>query len=464
MDSIRLRLLLISLTTTLLSASIVITIAYFEPLPNELFGIREGFSALFVSKWQGADIDERGAKFDLPHQSYIVDATGRVMYGLNTFDVKTSCEVGSLLETSLSGAASFPQEGRRVFLAGKPYYEFTKFLKDDIRIVSRVRLYTRLEILWEFLRYFFYFFRLVLISALPIALLLSLAIARPIIRRLQRMSDTSKLFAAGNLAVRTEDKGRDEIGQLGQQFDAMATTIGSQVQELRRLAEENNQLALESEKNARRAERASLSRDLHDSVSQHLFSLAMGTSDLGNLIRRDPTKAATQAEQLRDIAAKAQDQLREVLTELRPKGLSKGLLESLLELCKSWTQRSGIEVVPTLQPLALPMILEDVLYRVAQEALNNVARHASATTVTLLLKEDMNQVVLSIRDDGHGFVNAENTTGLGLLGMRERVQSVGGTVTIESLVSSEQKMVSGTHLYVKIPLTGVDVKKESYVY
>jgi two-component system, NarL family, sensor histidine kinase LiaS len=448
--SIRVRLLIISLTTTLLAASTVIAIAYFESSGDYLPQLRGAATSYLAFKWQGGKPStwlDTSLLDKAIVQGYIVDSNERVVYAINP-----TCQVGSPLEQCFTEGSSLSQAGHTFTKDGERYFEFREPLQENKSAVIRLRINTRLDEFQDFLVSFWHFFRLVVISAVPIALLLSFAIARPVIRRLHRMSEVSKQFAKGDLAARTHDGVPDEIGQVGRQFDAMAQTISSQLHQLRQLAEENSQLALVSEKNARLAERASLSRDLHDSVSQHLFSLAMGTSELANQIRRDPNKAANQAEQLADIAAKAQDELRSVLMQLRPVQSKRGLLESLLSLVAEWRLQTGLNIQTQLQPLRVAMMLEEVIYRVTQEALNNVARHADAKKITVSLEETANAIQLIVVDDGRGFELEQVRMGLGLVGMRERVKSVGGSLTIES-------NEAGTKLCAEFPLVKESIEK-----
>jgi two-component system, NarL family, sensor histidine kinase LiaS len=301
-------------------------------------------------------------------------------------------------------------------------------------------------ILREFAFVFWYYMRWVVIIAIPLTMVLSLLVVSPMLKRLRRVSEASRDFAHGKLEVRTNEKEFDEIGQLGQQFDHMATTISRQVQELRDLAKSNSMLALAAERNARAAERLALSRDLHDSISQHLFSLAMGTNDLAGLIHRDPKKAAAQAEQLSAMATRAQDDLREVLTQLRSQTTGQGLLESITDFINLWRKRYEMPVSLNVHlQSALPIVVENVLCRVCQEALNNIARHAKAKTVAVTLKQETEGFCLQIIDDGQGFNVETENMGFGLLGMRERVRSIGGTLELNS--SSH-----GTTLQVRIPV------------
>ncbi|NJM08139.1 sensor histidine kinase [Candidatus Gracilibacteria bacterium] len=273
---------------------------------------------------------------------------------------------------------------------------------------------------------------------------------RPIARRLQRIATTSRAFAQGHLEVRTGDLAADEIGQLGRQFDSMAQVISRQVGELRTLAEHNSVLTVELERNARAAERTMLSRDLHDAISQHLFSLAMGTADLATHIRRNPEQAAGQAEQLADIAAQAQDALRAMLLQLRyAEAADRNLRASIAEMTEKLSRRYSIEVHTQIQidTRPIPLLIEDVVYRVCQEALNNVVRHANAKRVHLSILQRPYDLYASIIDDGHGFDTRTTTSGLGIIGMSERVRAIGGTLLVTSAPGK------GTHVAVCIAQT-----------
>jgi signal transduction histidine kinase len=175
--------------------------------------------------------------------------------------------------------------------------------------------------------------------------------------------------------------------------------------------------------------------------------MAMGTSDLANLIRRDPEKAVIQAKQIADMATRAQDDLRDVLMQLRSEpNPSQSLLESLNNFVNLWQKRYQVPVNLQLHAkTSLPSVIENVLYRVSQEALNNIARHANAKNVTIMLKQEVSAIYLTLIDNGQGFNTQVETRGLGLLGMRERVRAIGGTLEIDSCDQ-------GTTIEIHIPL------------
>lgn len=416
-----------SVILTLVTAVVVLVIAYVsDTLAAPL--IDDALWRLVMSSYDPelcvyckAHVDERG---------YLVGTDGSIthIWGI------LPCAVGDDAKTCSLGGESWRE--KRLHLSN-----------GQVAVVQINQGVPLLFWLSDFFSVMWQYFRWVIIIAIPLSLLLSLLVVAPLLRRLQRIAHTSRAVASGNLEARTFETKFDEVGQLGQQFDRMADTIAHQVKELREAAKQNSVLALAAERNTRAAERLALSRDLHDSISQHLFSLAMGTNDLAALIRRNPNKAAVQAEQLSHMAARAQDDLREVLSQLRSETRAgQGLLESLSDFVALWSKRYGIPANLQMQHHdMLPIVIENVLYRVCQEALNNIARHAEAKHVNILLKLDASRVCLQISDDGKGFDVAADNSGFGVLGMRERVRAIGGRLELSS--SSR-----GTTLKVLVPV------------
>jgi two-component system, NarL family, sensor histidine kinase LiaS len=426
MRSVAVRLYVMSVLLTLVTAFVVILIAYFTEFGSfteSASPMDDALSRLLIAAYEPHDCEicspfksERG---------YLVGANGRVTFVWGN----TPCKVGESAGQCLLEAN---WQERRLQLNNEQ--------------VAVVQVDPQTSFMWaDFFSVLWRYFRWVIIIAIPLSLVLSLGVVTPLLHRLRRIAVTSQAVASGNLEARTHENRFDEIGQLGQQFDHMATTISRQVQELRDLAKSNSMLALAAERNARAAERLALSRDLHDSISQHLFSLAMGTNDLANLIRRDPNKAAVQAEQLSAMASQAQDDLREVLSQLRSETTGQSLLESITDFINLWRKRYETPVSLNIHlQTSLPIVVENVLYRVCQEALNNIARHAKAKNVTVTLKQETEGFCLHVVDDGQGFNIETENMGFGLLGMRERVRAIGGVLELKS--SSK-----GTTLQVRIP-------------
>jgi signal transduction histidine kinase len=199
---------------------------------------------------------------------------------------------------------------------------------------------------------------------------------------------------------------------------------------------------------AQELERRRLARELHDETGQALTSILLGLK----AIRAAPDDAAAeQAEaDVRDLVVQALQDVRALSVELRPSALDDfGLVAALERLVDTFQERSGIRTAlqSGLADQRLPTEVETVLYRVVQEALTNVVKHAGAQQVSVVITHRGDGVSLLVEDDGRGFAEAEvREDALGLLGMRERLALVDGTLTIESTLGQ------GTALAAHVPL------------
>lgn len=182
-------------------------------------------------------------------------------------------------------------------------------------------------------------------------------------------------------------------------------------------------------------ERAHLARELHDSVTQALFSMTMVTRSIELLLDRDPTGARDQLVQLRELQREALAEMRALIFELRPGNLEQdGLVRALKTHASALQGRLGLPVVVEGDlDRRLPLAVEEVLYRIAQEALHNVVKHAKARQVRLGLDRPDDGVRLRIQDDGRGFDPGLVPDGhLGLAGMLARAERIGATFSCES--------------------------------
>ena len=193
-----------------------------------------------------------------------------------------------------------------------------------------------------------------------------------------------------------------------------------------RLSERNRELSVLEE-------RSRLARDLHDAVSQKLFSLRARARAAAVLAGRDAGRAAAEMEAVAALGAEAHAELRAVIDGLAPPDLGEaGLAESLRRYAVLAGRAHGVTVRYT--AAELPVLSEDqdaALYRVAQEALHNALRHSGAARVGVTLSRTSRRVILEVTDDGSGFVPGA-PGGLGLASMRGRAASAGGTLTIRS--------------------------------
>jgi PAS domain S-box-containing protein len=184
-------------------------------------------------------------------------------------------------------------------------------------------------------------------------------------------------------------------------------------------------------------ERQRLARNLHDAVNQSLFSAGLIAEVLPRLWDRDQNLARQSLEDLRMLTRGAMAEMRALLAELRPSTLTDADLGDLLRLlANAFTGRTNIPTrITILEQGVLPAEVQVAIYRICQEALNNIAKHAEASTVEIYLKHEETAIELKIRDDGQGFDPERTASGhYGLSMMRERAEAVGALLEIRSQV------------------------------
>jgi signal transduction histidine kinase len=195
--------------------------------------------------------------------------------------------------------------------------------------------------------------------------------------------------------------------------------------------------AQQVEKLAAAQERTRLARDLHDSVSQTIFSMTLTAQAASILLESDPKRVAAQLEHLQALAKNAMAEMRALIQQLRPEAPGRdGLAASLRHHVEERKLRDGLAVELNIRgERRLPIRIEEGLFRVVQESLNNVVKHAKVNTARVTLDLEQNPIEVCIEDHGAGFDPAPGQTEighLGLAGMVERVQALGGRLEIES--------------------------------
>jgi len=198
---------------------------------------------------------------------------------------------------------------------------------------------------------------------------------------------------------------------------------------------------------AQELERRRLARELHDETGQALTSILLGLKPLEDALEK-PENRSSAAELRKLVVATLQD-VRRLAVELRPKVLDDfGLVAALERLSESFSEQTGISIdfESALGAERLPAEVETALYRIVQESLTNVVKHARAQNVSILLTRRDSSVTAVVEDDGRGFDSAESGDGFGLEGMRERVALIDGRLQVESSEGS------GTTLVAEVPL------------
>src|SRR4051812_44565 len=218
------------------------------------------------------------------------------------------------------------------------------------------------------------------------------------------------------------ERGGIEVTQLTRTFNEMLDRLESE-------RRESGQRVLR----AQEAERLRVARGLHDEVGQVLTGVLLQLDSLG---RADEHARAEEIEETKDSVRQALEEVRRIARELRPEMLEHlGLVSALTELSRKFADQSGVRVqrrfVDDLPPLSAEA--EIAVYRVAQESLTNIARHASASHVEIALEPGVDSVILRVADDGRGLPEARATSNghAGLRGMRERALLVGGALAIK---------------------------------
>lgn len=199
-------------------------------------------------------------------------------------------------------------------------------------------------------------------------------------------------------------------------------------------------------------ERARLAREMHDSLAKTLRGIALAASALPVWASRDQTRAALEAEQIATAAAVASNEARDLLTELRDDAVTRSLHEALREAADRWAEETGTTVTCDLDADVEPELrMRHEAVAILREVLTNVERHAKAASVKVRLVKEKDDLVLTIVDDGEGFRPRQLTElaregHYGLIGLHERAQRVGGTVTISS------RPGGGTTVSVRLPV------------
>src|SRR5262245_19134287 len=198
---------------------------------------------------------------------------------------------------------------------------------------------------------------------------------------------------------------------------------------------------------AQELERRRLARELHDETGQALTSILLGLKPIEEAESGEAVRGATQ--ELRDRVVATLQDVRRLAVELRPKVLDDfGLLSALERLAETFQETTGIrvELEAATKGDRFPGDVETALFRIVQEALTNVVKHAQATHVSVLLTRRPGAVAAVVEDDGRGYDPERPSEGIGLIGMRERVELIGGRLSIESSPGS------GTTVVAEVPL------------
>ncbi|HWC29606.1 MAG TPA: sensor histidine kinase, partial [Dehalococcoidia bacterium] len=209
--------------------------------------------------------------------------------------------------------------------------------------------------------------------------------------------------------------------------EAVATQVAVAIDNAR-LYEQAQQLAAVEE-------RQRLARELHDSVSQALYGIALGARTARTLLDRDPSKVAEPVDYVLSLAEAGLAEMRALIFELRPESLEiEGLVVALDKQVAATAARYGIDVTSEFgEEPDMSLAHKEIFYRIGQEALHNVVKHARASRASVRLARDNGSFVLEVGDNGVGFQVGQSFPGhMGLVSMSERAASIGARLEVES--------------------------------
>jgi signal transduction histidine kinase len=269
-------------------------------------------------------------------------------------------------------------------------------------------------------------------------------ISKRITRPLIELKDAAIRVGEGNYDIHLPIKTSDEIGALADSFNAMAGQI----------QEKTNELQLErigrlrSVFDGEEIERQRLSRELHDGIGQYLIALKLR---IEGLLYTDGPRMKKSIQEVKELFDKTIDEIRRISNNLMPAVLEAfGIKIAIRNLCTETSEHTGIEFSfeSSGELDQMHTNIKTYIFRIAQEAINNIVKHSSATRVVIRLSLDRDHVILEITDNGKGFdeETASRGMGNGIHNMRERVDLLHGTIRINSVIEK------GTDINVRIPV------------
>lgn len=271
---------------------------------------------------------------------------------------------------------------------------------------------------------------------------------RQVNNRVDALLQGAERVANGNLRNPVDISGVDEFGRLAISFNNMMMELDSREERLRALIVKMARIQDE--------ERRLIGLDLHDGLTQLVISANMHLNTLNSRIgsKLDP-EATQELDVSRTLVKQSIDEARKVIAELRPTviedfGLKEGLRRYLVDICES--QKWEHEIIIEVNDGDIPPSVQAALFRIVQEAISNIRKHASTLRVRLVLHEQNKSLFLRVQDWGQGFdagISEDDMSHLGLISMRERAQMLGGSCQIQS------NKGEGTIVTVMIPLTSL---------
>jgi len=391
-------------------------------------------------------------------QIVILDNTGKVLYSSKSSDLSSAQRDWSHLPFAVEAAGNRPTSADFVSpIDGKQYIGAQTGIsslgwqlgvyREKSSALAAVHARTQREVL---------VFAIFVVAALALAQGLGSLLSQPILE----LTAHARRLSQGDLKRRISITTGDETQTLAETFNSMAEgldrTIGDLIsaqQEIARQSEQLQQLLVRTNA-VQEDERKRIAFDIHDGVIQLViaagYELQAAARQVGS---GNPAEARRKLDKARQLMDHTVSEMRRIVFDLHPTSLdSRGLVPSLEKYTASWQETAGISCVFSVEgkPIDPPSETKVGVYRIVQEALTNIRKHAGATSVSLLARFDPGHLTLSIEDNGAGFSLEEVRAAsghLGLMSMSERARTMGGQLDIQS------RPGQGTRLVLDLPLT-----------
>ncbi|MBI2817620.1 MAG: HAMP domain-containing protein [Acidobacteria bacterium] len=443
-----------------------------RPTLNHAYAVRDAAGKVIAVLFNGLDLEwlsELTRQTELPEafSLLIVDQEGRVL----AYKGAEHAEITGTAEMRIPGVADLArsQHGRMLTVSGanaRRYFMAVPLEQTPGVYVAIGLPYER--VLREANSTFYR--TLAGLGALTLFTIAAVFIAAEIglLRALRSLARTVQRFGAGDFGARaTVARGHNELGTLAGAFNTMADSLARRHREAVEAQAQLSSLARRLHV-AREAEAARISRELHDEIGQLLTSLKIDLSRLtshcstGEQVRKCTTLLSTAVEAMNQQIGSALNFVRRISSELRPGVLDRlGLAAALESQARDIEAHTDLAVQVEAEEIG-PTLDETIavtLFRIAQEALTNVVRHAHARVVEIHLKRTAEGIVLDIRDDGQGIRRdaVESSESLGIIGMRERATLVNGRLSVSGLPGQ------GTTVSVTVPVPAVTEAANAHI-
>jgi signal transduction histidine kinase len=384
-----------------------------------------------IQKLQVSDVGE----------AYLIDRNGSVIYhpdySLISADFSQRGSVFSLMRGEHDGALILQELGKARQVVGYAIVDVTGWglviQEPWADVVAPARISLRPIIL------------ALLLGVVLVAIIVSWG-AQRVVRPIADLAARARRVASGDYEVRVTPSAIRELRDLGSDFNRMVEQIARYQAGLRQY--------VAAITHTQEEERKRIARDLHDDTVQSLIAIGQRVELAREAISEDPEDAIDQLRELRKMVTLSIDSVRQTSRDLRPTVLEDlGMVPALQYLVNDLAQQDTIDVSLSVEGSTddLPSAMEVAVYRIVQEALINVRKHAGASHAQVDTQFLADQIIVTVRDDGVGFNVPEDTAelvdmgGLGLMGLRERVQLFGGQMFINSQVGQ------GTTVHVMLP-------------